>query len=31
MALKKAFNRIKYSDPDWLDSDGNPWLSSHSS
>jgi putative transposase len=26
MALKKAFNRIKYSDPDWLDSDGNPWL-----
>jgi len=26
MALKKAFNRIKYSDPDWLDSDGKPWL-----
>ena len=26
MALKKAFNRIKYSDPDWLDADGNPWL-----
>jgi len=26
MALKKAFNRIKYSDPDWLDADGKPWL-----
>jgi putative transposase len=26
MALKKAFNRIKYSDPDWLDADGTPWL-----
>ena len=26
MALKKQFNAIKYSDPDWLDGDGNPWL-----
>jgi len=26
MALKKVFNRIKYSDPDWLDADGKPWL-----
>ena len=26
MALKKAFNRIKYSDPNWLDADGKPWL-----
>jgi putative transposase len=26
MALKKAFNRIKYSDPAWLDADGQPWL-----
>ncbi|KGF78210.1 transposase, partial [Massilia sp. JS1662] len=26
MALKKRFNAIKYSDPDWLDADGNPWL-----
>jgi putative transposase len=26
MALKKAFNRIKYLDPDWLDADGKPWL-----
>ena len=26
MDLKKAFNRIKYSDPDWLDTDGLPWL-----
>jgi putative transposase len=26
MALKKAFNRLKYSDPDWLDADGKPWL-----
>jgi putative transposase len=26
MALKKQFNRIKYSDPDWLDADGQPWL-----
>jgi putative transposase len=26
MALKKQFNTIKYSDPDWLDADGKPWL-----
>jgi len=26
MALKKQFNRIKYSDPDWLDDNGQPWL-----
>jgi putative transposase len=26
MALKKQFNRIKYSDPDWLDAEGQPWL-----
>ena len=26
MALKKQFNRIKYSDPDWLNDDGQPWL-----
>jgi putative transposase len=26
MALKKQFNRVKYSDPDWLDDDGQPWL-----
>jgi putative transposase len=26
MALKKQFNAIKYSDPDWLDGEGNPWL-----
>ncbi|MBW8900416.1 MAG: transposase [Massilia sp.] len=26
MALKKHFNRIKYSDPDWRDADGQPWL-----
>lgn len=26
MALKKQFNRIKYSDPDWQDTDGQPWL-----
>jgi putative transposase len=26
MALKKQFNAIKYSDPDWLDADGQPWL-----
>ena len=25
-ALKRQFNAIKYSDPDWLDADGNPWL-----
>lgn len=28
MALKKQFNRIKYSDPAWLDGDGTPWLRS---
>jgi len=26
MALKKQFNRIKYSDPDWQDTNGQPWL-----
>lgn len=26
MALKKAFNRIKYSDPAWIDANGQPWL-----
>lgn len=26
MALKKRFNNIKYSDPDWLDEHGQPWL-----
>jgi putative transposase len=26
MALKKQFNTIKYTDPDWLDVDGTPWL-----
>jgi putative transposase len=26
MALKKQFNVVKYSDPDWLDADGQPWL-----
>jgi putative transposase len=26
LALKKQFNRIKYSDPDWLDGAGQPWL-----
>jgi putative transposase len=26
MALKKQFNQIKYSDPDWLDADGQPWI-----
>ena len=26
MALKKRFNCIKYSDPDWLDEHGQPWL-----
>ena len=26
MALKKAFNCIKYSDPAWLDEGGQPWL-----
>lgn len=28
MALKKQFNRIKYLDPDWLDSEDRPWLAS---
>ncbi|WP_028874659.1 RNA-guided endonuclease InsQ/TnpB family protein [Tepidiphilus margaritifer] len=26
MALKKQFNAIKYSDPQWLDEHGQPWL-----
>ncbi|MBW7656189.1 transposase [Hydrogenophilus thermoluteolus] len=26
MALKKQFNAIKYSDPHWLDKNGQPWL-----
>ncbi len=26
MALKKQFNAIKYSDPQWLDEDGQAWL-----
>jgi putative transposase len=26
MALKKQFNTIKYSDPQWLDESGQPWL-----
>lgn len=26
MALKKQFNALKYSDPQWLDKDGRPWL-----
>ena len=26
MALKKQFNAIKYSDPQWLDKDEQPWL-----
>ena len=26
MALKKQFNAIKYTDSDWLDDDGQPWL-----
>jgi putative transposase len=26
MALKKQFNAIKYTDPAWLDADGQPWL-----
>ena len=26
MALKKQFNRIKYTDPDWLGEHGQPWL-----
>jgi putative transposase len=28
MALKTAFNRIKYSDPAWIDANGQPWLRS---
>jgi putative transposase len=28
MALKKQFNAIKYSDPQWLDENGQPWLRS---
>lgn len=26
MALKKQFNAIKYAHPDWLDTEGRPWL-----
>jgi putative transposase len=26
IVLKKQFNAIKYSDPDWLDENGMPWL-----
>jgi putative transposase len=26
MALKKQFNAIKYAHPDWIDSEGQPWL-----
>ena len=26
MALKKQFNAIKYTHPDWLDGEGRPWL-----
>ena len=26
MSLKKQFNAIKYTHPDWLDSEGQPWL-----
>ena len=26
MALKKLFNAIKYSDPQWLDDNGQPWI-----
>jgi len=26
MALKKQFNAIKYTDPQWLDENGRPWL-----
>jgi putative transposase len=26
VALKKQFNRIKYSDPDWQGTNGEPWL-----
>jgi putative transposase len=28
IALKKHFNAIKYTHPDWLDADGQPWLRS---
>jgi putative transposase len=28
MALKKQFNAIKYTHPDWFDDDGQPWLRS---
>jgi putative transposase len=28
MSLKKQFNAIKYSHPDWLDTNGQPWLRS---
>lgn len=28
MALKKQFNAIKYTDPQWLDENGQPWLRS---
>ena len=28
MALKRQFNAIKYTHPDWLDADGQPWLRS---
>jgi putative transposase len=26
MALKKQFNAIKYTDPQWLDENGQPWI-----
>jgi putative transposase len=26
MALRRQFNAIKYTDPAWLDAEGNPWL-----
>jgi putative transposase len=26
IALKRQFNSIKYSDPDWQDAEGQPWL-----
>ena len=26
MALNKQFNAIKYTDPQWLDENGRPWL-----
>lgn len=28
MALKKQFNAIKHTDPDWLDEDGQAWIKS---